>query len=207
MRRVFIAMVAAGLATGVMASPALASARSHHRFSSAAVIGVWHSKTHLSSARFELTTWFVGVFSFSGDTGSKVFKEVDTCTVVSGHQRCRVVSVSAGSRSLTAAQFTFDRRQLRAAHLDATYTLRTFIPGKPGRTFKVTIVATWSGTGKISRSGGVSNFRSGCVRFHDTFHGRNRSATATGSVGGKSLGSTKEAFLSTSTDVVVQHMC
>jgi len=208
MRRTIIAMVVAGLTAGLTASPALAASRPHHRFSGADVTAAWQSKTRLSPGRFELTTWFVGVFTSSSGTASQVVKEVAKCKVVSGHQRCRVVSYSAGlRRSLTAAQFTFDRKHLTAAHLDATYKLRTFIPRKPARTFRVRIVANWSGTGKISRNGGVDNFRSGCLRFHDTFHGRNRPATATGSVNGKSLGSTKHAFLSTSTDVTVEHRC
>ena len=212
MRRVFSAIVAAGLATGVMAGvmagPALASSQTHHRFSSAAVVAAWHSKVRLSPGRFQVTTWFVGVFPSRRGTASEVVKEVDKCTVVSGHRRCRVVSLSAGFRkSLTAAQFSFDRRHLQAAHLDATYKLRTVIPRKPPRTSTVTIVATWTGTGKISRSGGVSNFHSGCLHFHNTFKERHRAATATGSVNGRSLGSTKDAFLSTSTDVVVEHRC
>jgi hypothetical protein len=71
----------------------------------------------------------------------------------------------------------------------------------------VTIVADWAGTGKISRSGGVSTFHSGCLHFHNTFKDRHRAATATCSVNGKPLGSTTHAFLSASTDVVVEHRC
>jgi hypothetical protein len=208
MRRVFGAMVAAGLATGAMASPPLASSQSHHRFSGTAVVAVWHSKTRVSPGRFKLTTWFVGVFPSPSGTASQVVKEVDKCTVVSRHRQCRIVSVSAGFRKgLTAAQFTFDRKHLEAAHLDATYRLRQLVPRKPGSTSRVTIAATWTGSGKISRSESVDNFHSGCLRFHDTFHGRTRSATATGSVDGKSLATTTDAFLSASTDVLVEHRC
>jgi hypothetical protein len=207
MRRVFLVMVIAGLMAGGMAGPALASSHSHHRFSGAAVTAVWHSKVRVSPTQFRLTTWFVGVFTSGGRSFGQVFKEVDKCRVVSGHKRCRGVSFSDGFRRLSAAQFTFDRKHLQSAHLDATFKLRTFIPHKPVRTSRVTIVADWTGTGKISRSGGVSNFHSGCLHFHDAFHGRNRKATATGSVNKKSLGSTTNAFLSTNTDVVVEHRC
>lgn len=208
MRRMLIAVVAAGLAAAVMASPALASSRSHHRFSGASVTAVWRSKTRLSSTSFRLTIWFVGVFPSASGTPSQVFKDVAKCKVVSGRRRCREVSFSVGfSRNLTAKQFSFDRKHLTGAHLDATYTLRTFVPHKPVRKSRATIVATWTGTGKITHNGGVDNFHSGCLHFHDTFHGRNRSATATGSVNGKSLGTTKNASLSTSTDIFIQHRC
>src|SRR5262245_17985953 len=208
MRRVFLVMVISGLVTGGMAGPALASSHTHHRFSGAAMTAVWHSKVRLSSTRFQLTTWFVGVFPSSGRTFSQVFKEVDKCRVVAGHKHCREVSFSDGFRkSLTAAQFTFDRKHLQSGHLDASYKLRTFIPHKPTQTSKVTVVADWAGTGKISHSGGVDSFHNGCLHFHDAFHGRNRKATATGSVNGKSLGSTTHAFLSTSTNVLVAHRC
>ncbi len=208
MRRVFLVLVIAGLVTGGMAGPALASSHTHHRFSGAAAAAAWHSKVRLSSTRFQLTTWFVGVFTSGGRTFSQVVKEVDKCRMVSGHQRCRVVSFSAGFRNnLTAAQFTVDRKHLQSAHLDASYKLRTFTPHKPVRTSRATVVADWAGTGKISRSMDVSSFHSGCLHFHDAFHGRTRKATAAGSVNEKSLGSTTHAFLSASTDVSVQHRC
>jgi hypothetical protein len=208
MRRIFLIMVIAGLVTGATAGPALASSQTHHRFSSAAVVAVWHSKARLSAGRFRLITWFVGVFPSGSRTSSQVFKDVAKCKIVSGHPRCRQVSFSSGfRRSLTAAEFTFDRKHLEAAHLDAAYKLRTFIRGKPVRTSRVTIVADWAGTGKIARSGGVNSFHSGCLHFHNTFKDRHRAATATGTVNRTSLGSTKDAFLSTSTDVVVEHRC
>jgi len=206
MRRLFLVTVIAGLATGLMAGQALASSHSHQRFRSAAVVAVWQSKTRLSSTQFKLTTWFVGVFPSERGTFSQVDREVAKCHVVSGHRRCRGVSFAVGvRRNLTATQFTFDRRHLKTAHLDATYQLRTFT--KPKRTFRVTIVADWAGTGKISRSGGIDNFRSGCLHFHDVFKNRQRRAIATGSENGKSLGSTKRAFLSTSSDLFVSHRC
>jgi hypothetical protein len=207
MRRAFIVMVAAGVTAGLIASPALASSQTHNRLSSAEAVAVWHSKTRVAPGRSMVTTWLVDVFRGPDGTASQVIKEVDACAVVSGHQQCRLASVSVGFRSLTSAQFTMDSKHLAAAHLDATYTLRTVFPKRPARTFKVTIVAAWTGTGTISRSGGVSTFRSGCLRFHDTFHGRNRAATATGSANGHSLGSTKNASLSTSTDVSIEHLC
>ncbi|SRR5258706_947639 len=208
MRRVIVTMVTAGLVTGAMAGPALASSNTAHRFSGAAAIAEWQSKVHLSSGRFQLTTWFVGLFPSSNRTSSEVFKEVANCKLVSGHRRCRVVSFSDGfRRNLTAAQFTFDRKHLQVAHLDAAFKLRTFMRGKPVRTSRVTIVADWAGTGKISHSGGVNNFHSRCLHFHDAFKERQRTATATGSVNGKSLGSARRAFLSTNTDVVVEHRC
>jgi hypothetical protein len=208
MRRVLMIMVIAGLMTGGMAGPALASSHTHHRFTSAAVTAEWRSKVRLSSGRFELTTWFVGVFPSSGQTFSQVFNEVDKCRVVSGHRRCRLVSFSFGfRRSITAAQFTWDRKHLQSAHLDAAYKLQTFIPKKPMRTSKVTIVADWAGTGKITHSGGVNNFHTSCFHFHDTFRSRSRMATATGSVNRKSLGTTKNASLSTQTDILLEHSC
>jgi hypothetical protein len=208
MRRVIVTMVAAGLVTGAMAGPALASSNTAHRFKGAAAIAEWQSKVPLSSGRFKLTTWFVGLFSSSSRTSAEVFKEVANCKMVNGHRRCRFVSFSNGfRRSLTATQFTFDRKHLQVAHLDAAFRLRTFIRGKPSRTSRVTVVADWAGTGKISHSGGIDSFHSRCVHFHETFKERRRMATATGSVNGKSLGSAKRASLSTNTEVIVQHRC
>jgi hypothetical protein len=136
-----------------------------------------------------------------------VVKEVDKCQVISGHRWCQVVSVAVGFRtSLPAAQFTFDAKHLQAARLHATYKLHTLKP-PGGPAFAAAIAASWAGTGKISHSGGVTNLHSGCLRLHDAFHARQRTATATGSVNGTSLGNTKNAFLSTSTDVTVEHRC
>jgi hypothetical protein len=64
-----------------------------------------------------------------------------------------------------------------------------------------------SGRSKITHSGGVNSFHTSCFQFHDTFRGRSRMATATGSVNRKSLGTTKNASLSTQADVVPEHRC
>jgi hypothetical protein len=208
MRKISLVMAIAGLVVGVMAGPALASTQAHHRFRGAAVVALWRSKASQSPTRFTVTTWFVGAFPTARGAASEVAKEVDKCQVVSGHNHCTLAFFAVGlRRSLPATAFTFDRKHLQTAHLDATYQLRILKPGPPGKTFKVTIVVNWAGTGKISHSGGVSSFHSGCLHFHDTFRGRQRSATATGSENGTSLGTTKRAILSTSTDVVVEHRC
>jgi hypothetical protein len=200
-------MLLAGLVSGAAAAPALASAGSHHRSASAAAIAEWRSSVRLPSGRVEVTTWFVGLFPSTSRTRGDVFKDVASCKRVNGHLRCRAISFSSGFRSLTAAEFSFDRKRLQAAHLDATFTLHTFTPGKPSKTSRVRVVADWTGTGKIVRSSGNNTFHSGCVHFHSTFKDRHRAATATGTFGGTALGNARNAFLDTSTDVTVVHRC
>jgi hypothetical protein len=208
MRKISLVIAIAGLVVGVMAGPALASSGAHHRIHGAAVTAVWRSKTPLSGGRFMLTLWFVGVFPGARGTASEVVKEVAKCQMVSGRPRCKLVSFAVGfRRSLPATAFSFDSKHLLAAHLDAPYTLRILKPGPPGMTENVTIVADWTGTGKIVHSGGVSSFHTKCLHYHDTFRGRDRAATATGSENGTSLGTTKAADLSTSSDVVIEHRC
>lgn len=209
MRRVLLVMVLAGLVTVLTAGPALASPPVHSRSSYASIEAFWHSKVRLSATRFKLITWYVGVYPSSGGTVSDLYKEVDKCRLVSGHRRCTVVSYSAGYRnSLPADQFSYDARHLAAAHLDATYKLRTFTKqGVAGPAFRVSVVADWAGTGKVSRDGGTSTYHSGCLLFHNTFKDRNRSATATGAINGKSLGTTNDAFLSAGTSLDIEHDC
>ncbi|HEY5987652.1 MAG TPA: hypothetical protein VIV12_14950 [Streptosporangiaceae bacterium] len=209
MRRFLLAAVLAGLVTGLTAGPAMASAPVHSRSSYASIEAFWHSKVRLSATRFKLITWYVGVYPSSNGTFSDLYKEVDKCHMVSGHRRCAVESYSSGFRkSLTANQFTYDSKRLATAHIDAAYKLRTFTKeGVSGHAFRVTIVANWTGTGKLSRDGGTSTYHSGCLGFHYTFKDRNRSATATGAINGKSLGSTNDAFLSVGTSLSVQHDC
>jgi len=200
-------MATAGIMAGGMAGPALASTQSHERYASAAVTADWRSRVRLPSG-FELTTWFVGVFPSSGRTYSQLYKQVIKCQKVNGRERCRLVSFSFGfTRSLSATQFTWDRKHLQSAHLAATYKVRTFRPKKPAQTSKVTIVAAWTGTGKITHSGGVSTFHSKCIHYHNTFRGRNRKATATGSANGTSLGTARGAALSTQVNVILDHTC
>jgi len=199
--------VVAGLVMGGAAGPALAASHTHSRFSSASAFAEWHSKVRLSHGLFEVTTWYVNVFQDSGRTAGEVAKEVLKCKRVNGHPRCRPVSFSFGFRKLTAAQATLDRKHLQSAHLDAAFRLRTFVRRKLVSTSTVTVVADWTGTGKIRRSGGVDSFRSGCLHFHDVFHGKNRAATATGTFGKTALGSAKHALLSTNTDSSIEHRC
>ncbi len=208
MRRVLLVGAIAGLTIGLTAGPAFASAPVHHHSSNMAAEAFWQSRVRLSPSTFKLTSWDVGVFSSSGRTFSFLFKEVAKCRVVSGHRRCHFVSFSVGQVRLSASQFAFDRKHLDSAHVAATYRLRTFLPGgKRGRTFTVKFVAGWTGVGKISRDGGTSNFRSACFRFHNTFKDRNRSAAATGSVNGKSLGTTRRAVLSAGTSLTIVRTC
>jgi hypothetical protein len=209
MRRIFLATVLAGLVTGLTAGPALASAPVHNRSSQASIEAFWHSKIRLSSTEFKLITWYVGVYPSSGGTFSDLYKEVDKCRMVSGHRRCTVASFASGYlNNLPAGQFSYDARRLETAHIDAIYKLRTFTRhGKAGRTFNVTIVANWTGMGKISRDHGTSTYHSGCLQFMFVFRDRTRSATAAGAVNGKPLGITKDAFISAGSSLQVEHNC
>jgi hypothetical protein len=208
MRRVFLMTMAAGLVMGGAAGPALAATHHHARFSSTEAFAAWSSKVKLKPGQFEITTHFVDLFQSGGRTAAQVEQDVAKCKRVSGHLRCREVSFSFGfSRNLTASQASLDRKHLLSAHLDAAFKLHTFVPGKPSSTSTVTVVADWTGTGKIIRSGGINSFRSGCMHFHDVFHGRNRKATATGTFGKIALGSTNHAALAANTDSFVFHRC
>jgi hypothetical protein len=208
MRRLFLLTVVAGLAMAGTAGPALASSHTHHRSSSANVFATWHSRARLGHGQFEVTTWFVGAFTYEGRNTAQVVQDVVKCKRVSGRLRCRPVSFSDGfRRNLSATQFSFDRKHLSAAHLDAAFRLRTFVRGKGEHTSTVTVVVDWTGTGKITRNGGIDSFRSGCLHFHDVFHGKNRKATATGTFGKTALGTTTRAFMSTNSDLSVEHRC
>jgi hypothetical protein len=205
MRRVFLVVAIACLTSGLMAGPALASTRTHERYKNDAANAFWQSKTPLSSTSYELTTWYVGVYTSSHGTFSQLVKSVAKCHRASGRQRCREVSFAFGFLShLTAKQFTFDAKRLDSAHLNATYLLHQY---KPKKTFKVTIVADWTGTGKLSHNGGNDNYHSGCLRFHDTFKGRSRKASVTASENGTSLGTARQAFLSTNSYLTISHRC
>ena len=208
MRRTFLMTVVAGLVMAGTAGPALASTHTHNRSNSADAFASWHSRARLGHGQFEVTTWFVDTFTYEGHNTARVFVDVAKCKRVSGHLRCRPVSFSDGFiRNLSATQFTFDRKRLTAAHLDATFRMRTFVRGKGSHTSTLKVVVDWTGTGKLTHSGGVDSFRSGCVHFHDVFHGKNRKATATGTFGKTALGSTTRAFMSTNSDMSISHRC
>lgn len=207
MRRLFLMTVAAGLVIGGAAGPALASTHDHGRSSSAYAFATWRTRTSLGHGQFELTTYFVDVYQSGGRNAGQVGQDVAKCTRASGHLRCRPVSFSYGFRRLTASQATLDRKHLLSAHVDATFRLRTFVRGKKPTTSTVTVVADWTGTGRIVRNGGISTYRSGCVHFHDVFHGRNRAATATGTFNKTALGTASRASLSDSTDSYIEHRC
>lgn len=207
MRRVFLAAVAAGLVMGGAAGPALAATHNHSRFSDAYAFAFWHKKVRLAPGKTEVTTWFVQVYQYAGHTNGQVGEQVVKCKRVNGHPRCRLVSFSFGYRRLTASQATLDRKKLESAHLDAAFKLRTFVRGKPRTTSTVTVVADWTGTGKIIRSGSINNYRSGCMHFHDVSHGKSRKATATGTFNKIALGSARDSYLATNTDSYSQHRC
>ena len=200
--------VVAGLVLGGAAGPVLAATHHHSRFSNVYVIAVWRSKVHLSHGQSEFTTTYVNLSEYEGRITARVARELVKCKRVSGHTHCRLVSFSAGSaRNLTATQVSIDRKKLQSAHLDAAIKLRTFVRGKRTTTSTVTVVTDWTGTGKIRRNGGVESFRSGCIHFHDVFHGKTRAATATGTFGKIALGSARNAFLATNTDSFIEHRC
>ena len=198
----------AGLVMAGAAGPALAATHHHSRFSSTEAFAAWSSKVKLKPGQFEITTRYVDVFQSGGRTAAQVEQDVAKCKRVSGHLRCREVSFSFGfSRNLTASQASLDRKHLLSAHLDAAFRLHTFVHGKPPSTSTVTVVADWTGTGKIMHSAGVNSFHSGCVHFHDVFHGRNRKATATGTFNKIALGNARQALLATNTDSFTFHRC
>jgi hypothetical protein len=209
MRRFLLATVLAALVIVLTAGPAEASTPLQNRSSYASVEAFWHAKVRQSATRFELVTWYVGVYPSSSGTFSDLYKEVDECRLVSGQQRCTFASYSAGYLNhLSAAQFSYDAKRLESAKIHATYKLRTFTKyGRTGSAFNVTIVAAWTGIGKLTRAGGSSTYHSGCTVFHYTFRDRFRSAAATGAVNGKSLGRTTDASLAASTSLSIEHQC
>jgi hypothetical protein len=209
MRRFLLATVLAALVIVLTAGPARASTPLHNRSSSASVEAFWHAKVPQSATRFELVTWYVGVYPSTTGIFSDLYKEIDECRLVSGHQRCTFASYSAGYlNSLSAAQFSYDAKRLESAKIHATYRLRTFTKsGRTGPAFNVTIMAAWTGIGKLTRAGGSSTYHSGCTVFHYTFRDRYRSAAATGSVNGKPLGRTTDASLAASTSLNIEHKC
>ena len=207
MRRLFLMTVVAGLTIGGAAGPALASTHNHGRSSNASAFAVWRTKVKLKPGQTEITTWFVQLYESNSRIVAQVGQDVVKCKRVSGHARCRPVSFSFGYGRPTASQVSLDRKHLLSAHLDASFRLRTFVRGKPLSHSTVTVVADWTGTGRIIRSGGVDSYRSGCVHFHDVFHAKNRKATATGTFGKTALGSSTHSFLSTSTDSFIEHRC
>ena len=208
MRRLFLMTVVAGLMIGGAAGPALAATHHHGRSSNTYVFAVWRSRTSLGKGQFELTSSFVNVFQYEGRISAQVGRDVVKCKRVNGRTRCRSVSFSVGfARNLSASQVSVDRKKLQSAHLDAAFKVRTFVRGKRPTTSTVTVVADWTGTGKIIRSGGISTYRSGCLHFHDVFHGRSRAATATGSFNKVALGTATRALLATNTDSFTEHRC
>ena len=201
--------------TGLMAPPA-AAVETRTRTSN--VINVyWHDREELSANTFRLTTWYVGVYESSDGTWSDLYQSVDRCRKPDGgHTRCRQGAYRIGIDDLEGEgqTFTMDSENLESAHLDAVYRLKSYdnkgnrLPGRvPTR-----IVADLTGRGEIRQHRESWTDNTACKFVRRTYDSSYRRATATGSItaediGTVDLGSTRDAFLDSSTYTVQRFCC
>lgn len=178
----------------------------------------WHDKEQVSEDVFRLTTWYVGVYAHEDGTWSDLYESVDRCRKTDGgRMRCRQERYRIGISDLEGDTFEMETRNLESAHLDAVYKLRTYDRNgnRVGERVPTHIVADLAGRGDIRRYGDSYTRRYGwanCSFVRTTYDSRFRKAVATGSIdaadiGTIDLGSTRDAFLETSTSRVLRHSC
>ena len=211
MRRSTVLVAGAVLLLGVLVGPANATSS---RFRGSTAEAFWHKKHWVTSTSYTLTTWYVGVFASPSDPTSHysdLYQDVELCTVSGSRTRCSTQSEQYGDSELRRPTdvFTMDFKDLTSAHLHGTYQLVSFdAAGNPtGTRTTYTIVANWTGYGSVSRSLEKFSFHNKCIHFAATTKGKMRPATATGTLNGTSLGTTKDTFFGGDATVQVDHEC
>jgi hypothetical protein len=156
----------------------------------------------------------VGVFT-STDGGtftySDLYQDVESCIKTTNGTNCTQTSSKYGDSDLTGPtdSFTMDFTNLSGASLDGTYTLESYDEnGNPvGSPETDRIVATWTGSGPIIKSHSKFSFHQKCIHFQATTKGKNRDATATGTLNGTRLGKTNDTFFGGEATIQVDHYC
>ena len=187
-----------------------AMARAPRRHESNVINVYWHDKEQLSDNKFRLSTWYVGVYESDDGIWSDLYQSVDRCRKTDrGHTRCRQETYRIGISDLEGETFTMDTDDLQTAHLDATYNLRTYDEhgNRVGGRVPTHIVADLTGRGDVRRSEETTTRRKGCRKIRTTYESAYRRATGTGFIDGQDIGTTRDAFLDTSTRTVHRLGC
>jgi hypothetical protein len=211
MRRWMVPTIGAVLLIGMLATPANAVSS---RFRGTTAEAFWHKKHWVTATTFTRTTWYVGVFATPGDSTSRysdLYEDVELCTVSGTRTSCAPQSSKYGDSELQRSTdvFTMDYNNLSAAHLHGTYRLHSYdARGNPvGTSQSYTIVADWTGYGTATRELQKFSFHNRCIHFSATTKGKMRPASATGTLNGTSLGTTKDTFFGGSATIQVDHEC
>ena len=201
------------LVSGVMAPQALAGSTTTRRDFSNVINVYWHDKEQLSDGRYLMRTWYAGVYVSKRGTWSDLYESVDRCRKTDdGGTRCRQESYRVGISDLEGQTFEMDTENLDSAHLDAVYQLRAYDRNGDivGGRVPTHIVADLTGVRDVRRHHDTYTYRYGwnnCSFTRETYDSAYRKATATGAIDGVDLGTTRDAFLSTSTSTVLNHRC
>ena len=175
----------------------------------------WTTQHWLDADTYRLSTWYVGVFQYQDRHGtfyySDLYREVDTCNVVGSRTRCHQTSFAYGDSGIDkrGESFTIDSDGLTTANVHARYWLQRYDQaGNPlGHPVRHVVDATWTGRGDLTRSHQKESFHQGCTHYTTTIKGQFRRATATGTLDGSDLGTTRVAFLATDASLSVDHRC
>lgn len=173
----------------------------------------WHDKEQVSDNVFRLSTWYAGVYVHEDGTWSDLYQSVDRCRKTdSGNTRCRQESYRIGISDLEGQTFDMDTESLESAHLDAVYKLRVYDEdgNRVGERVPTHIVADLAGRGEVRHYSDSYTHRYGwanCSFVRTTYDSDFRRAIGTGSIDGVDVGTTRDAFLETSTSSVLRHSC
>ena len=211
MRRWTVLTIGAVLLIGVLAAPASAVSS---RFRGTTAEAFWHKKHWVTSTTFTETTWYVGVFASPDDTTSRysdLYEDVELCTVSGSRASCVPQLSKYGDSRLRRSTdvFTMDFSNLSAAHLHGTYRLQSYdaTGNAVGALESYTIVADWTGYGTVTRNMDKFSFHNRCIHFSATTKGKTRPASATGTLNGAGLGTTKDTFFGGNATIQVDHEC
>ena len=211
MRRFAVLVTGSVLVFGMLAGPANATSS---RFRGTTAEAFWHKRHQVTPSSYTLTTWYVGVFASPTDPTSHysdLYQDVELCTVSGNRTNCSTQSQQYGDSELRRPTdaFTMDFKDLTTAHLHGTYRLVSYdAAGNPvGTPTTYTIATDWTGYGPTTRSLDKFSFHNKCIHFAATTKGKSRPATATGTLNGTGLGTTKDTFFGGDATVQVDHEC
>lgn len=201
MRRAFVVLAAVSM-MAAFATPAWAEGGQEpgiEEYDTQSLNGFWYTKRNISGNVYRLTTWYAGVYQTNEEFWSDLYRATERCERRPGRDRCTSLAYEVGVINDVAGGGFGVHESISSGWLDATYELRKY--GTNGRRAvsrrTVRFVGFLDAIGELRLS--TEHYESwigDCLEFEYSAEYSGRQSDAWGSIDGKSIGWTDDAYLS-----------
>ncbi len=202
MRR-FIVLCLSTVLLVMAAAPAHAGKPSRYSYEYRSASGSWVASEQVGRNATRTTYTYIAAYVSPEWSGADVWSESTICRTSGRNTTCEFEGWTYGWADGAAVSIATD---LSTASVAGTFTLETW-DGRRSTTSSAEVSASFTGVGAVQTNKGSWTYRSNCFSYRTTFSDSWRQATATGSIGGRDLGTAEYAGMYAGASRTMERTC